>query len=148
MTDNDIKKSLADCIKHNGSCFECPSYEFCDKNESKTVMEAVLDYIYRLEAENDRKGKIYIDLLKTSSARVDIINDLQAEKIELFEKTEQLQAENERLREYLKGCKGCKHIGFRYPFASMYPCNTCIRANIKDYYELKETAGEDNEKTI
>ena len=37
-------------------------------------------------------------------------------------------------------CEGCKHIGFRYPFASMYPCNTCIRANTKDYYnvDLKE----------
>ena len=35
-------------------------------------------------------------------------------------------------------CKGCKHIGLRYPYASMYPCNTCIRANMKDYYEPQE----------
>jgi hypothetical protein len=37
-------------------------------------------------------------------------------------------------------CKGCKHIGFRYPYASMYPCNNCRRANSKDYYnvDLKE----------
>jgi hypothetical protein len=39
-----------------------------------------------------------------------------------------------------KTCKGCKHIGFRYPYASMYPCNNCRRANSKDYYnvDLKE----------
>lgn len=37
-------------------------------------------------------------------------------------------------------CVGCKHIGFRYPYASMYPCNNCRRANSKDYYnvDLKE----------
>jgi hypothetical protein len=34
------------------------------------------------------------------------------------------------------GCEGCKHIGFRYPYASMYPCNNCIRANSKDYYNV------------
>ena len=32
-------------------------------------------------------------------------------------------------------CKGCKHIALRYPYASMYPCNNCIRAEMKDYYE-------------
>lgn len=36
----------------------------------------------------------------------------------------------------VSGCEGCKHIGFRYPFASMYPCNNCIRANSKDYYNV------------
>ena len=37
-------------------------------------------------------------------------------------------------------CDGCKHIAFRYPYASMYPCNNCRRANSKDYYnvDLKE----------
>lgn len=35
-------------------------------------------------------------------------------------------------------CKGCKHIAFRYPYASMYPCNNCIRADMKDYYEPQE----------
>ena len=33
-------------------------------------------------------------------------------------------------------CEGCKHIGFRYPYASMYPCNNCVRANKKDYYNV------------
>ena len=33
-------------------------------------------------------------------------------------------------------CEGCKHIGFRYPLASMYPCNSCRRANPKDYYNV------------
>ena len=31
-------------------------------------------------------------------------------------------------------CEGCQHIAFRYPYASMYPCNNCVRANQKDYY--------------
>ena len=37
-------------------------------------------------------------------------------------------------------CEGCKHIGLRYPCASMYPCNACVRAHRKDYYnvDLKE----------
>lgn len=40
----------------------------------------------------------------------------------------------------IKTCEGCKHIAFRYPYASMYPCNNCVRANSKDYYnvDLKE----------
>lgn len=33
-------------------------------------------------------------------------------------------------------CTGCKHITFRDPFASMYPCNSCRRANTKDYYNV------------
>lgn len=37
------------------------------------------------------------------------------------------------------GCEGCKHIGFRYPYASMYPCISCIRANKKDYYNVDLT---------
>lgn len=35
-----------------------------------------------------------------------------------------------------KSCDGCKHIGFRYPYASMYPCICCTRANSKDYYNV------------
>ena len=34
-------------------------------------------------------------------------------------------------------CEGCKHIGFRYPYASMYPCNNCRRANPRDYYNVE-----------
>lgn len=33
-----------------------------------------------------------------------------------------------------RSCEGCQHIAFRYPYASMYPCNNCVRANQKDYY--------------
>lgn len=37
-------------------------------------------------------------------------------------------------------CDGCCNIGFRYPYASMYPCISCVRAHQKDYYnvEIKE----------
>lgn len=34
-------------------------------------------------------------------------------------------------------CEGCKHIGYRYPYASMYPCNNCRRANPRDYYNVE-----------
>jgi hypothetical protein len=34
-------------------------------------------------------------------------------------------------------CEGCANIAFRYPYASMYPCNNCTRANRKDYYNIK-----------
>ena len=33
-----------------------------------------------------------------------------------------------------KSCEGCCNIAFRYPYASMYPCNNCVRAHQKDYY--------------
>ena len=32
-------------------------------------------------------------------------------------------------------CEGCKNIAFRYPYVSMYPCASCVRANKKDYYK-------------
>ena len=37
-------------------------------------------------------------------------------------------------------CDGCCNIAFRYPYASMYPCISCVRANQRDYYnvEIKE----------
>ena len=38
LTDNEIVKALEDCANNNGSCFDCPSYEFCDKNDSQVVM--------------------------------------------------------------------------------------------------------------
>ena len=34
-------------------------------------------------------------------------------------------------------CEGCCNIGFRYPYASMYPCNNCVRADRKDYYNFE-----------
>lgn len=35
-------------------------------------------------------------------------------------------------------CEGCKNIAFREPYASMYPCVSCIRAIRLDYYEKGE----------
>ena len=31
-------------------------------------------------------------------------------------------------------CEGCAFIDLRYPNASMYPCDRCIRGNPSDYY--------------
>lgn len=38
----------------------------------------------------------------------------------------------------LDKCSGCVHIGLRFPYASMYPCASCCRANPNDYYTTKE----------
>ena len=35
-------------------------------------------------------------------------------------------------------CEGCENIGLRYPYASMYPCTNCRRANSRDFYKGKE----------
>lgn len=32
-------------------------------------------------------------------------------------------------------CRGCKHIAFRIPYASMFPCGSCSRAYPTDYFE-------------
>lgn len=44
-----------------------------------------------------------------------------------------------------KECAGCKHIAFRIPWPSMYPCNDCCRALREDHYEREEKL---NESTI
>ena len=41
-----------------------------------------------------------------------------------------------KIQQVNNSCEGCKHIGFRYPYASMYPCNSCRRANSRDYYNV------------
>ena len=84
LTDNDIKKALEDCIKHNGSCYECPSFEFCDKNDCKITMEMVLAYINRLEAEKSN--------LKETLDRV--VGEVKG----LRDTNKELQAENEKLK--------------------------------------------------
>jgi hypothetical protein len=35
-------------------------------------------------------------------------------------------------------CEGCENIGLRYPYASMYPCTNCRRANSRDFYKASE----------
>jgi hypothetical protein len=35
----------------------------------------------------------------------------------------------------ISGCEGCKNVAFRYPYASMYPCVSCLRAHRTDRYE-------------
>lgn len=47
-------------------------------------------------------------------------------------------ASAEDMLEEKNPCKGCKHVAFRYPYPSMYPCNNCTRADRKDYYESRE----------
>ena len=39
-------------------------------------------------------------------------------------------------KEDKKTCEGYCNIAFRYPYASMYPCINCVRANQKDYYNV------------
>ena len=37
-----------------------------------------------------------------------------------------------------ESCRGCKNIGYRLPYASMFPCASCSRAHPDDYFEPVE----------
>ena len=76
MKPNDIKKALKKIL-------ELMLYDG-DLQRASTISNA-LDLLNNYEHEIERKDKNYIDLLKTSSARVDIINELQAENERLKE---------------------------------------------------------------
>ena len=116
LTDSEIVKALECCTTNGASCKDCPAFVKVDRSNCKKYFRGALDLINRLQAENDRKDKIYIDLLKTSSARVDVINELQAEKEVLKarigvyetcnarkdEANRHLEAENERLLQKLQ----------------------------------------------
>ena len=94
MTDNDIKKALEGMIQFANTV----DRSVLDMVDVKTLKN-ILDLINRLEAENDRKDKIYIDLLKTSSARADMINELQAEKSNYLKKPNSCKP---RMRRHIK----------------------------------------------
>ena len=75
LTDNEIVKAL-ECFRHR--ILNSRLAEKITEREMMSIINA-LDLINRLQAENDRKDKNYIDLLKTSSERAVIISELQAE---------------------------------------------------------------------
>lgn len=39
------------------------------------------------------------------------------------------------IQENTLSCKGCVHIGSRYPFIRSAPCCYCVRAHQEDFYE-------------
>lgn len=80
--------------------------------------------------------------LMDEAAEVIERQQIQIEGLQTKLKTVKVKAKKEFAENKFSPCDGCKHIGLRYPFASMYPCNNCVRANQKDYYELKELVGE------
>lgn len=91
LTDNDIKKSLGDCAEYCDDCLKCPSFNFCNEHDSKTLITAVLDIINRLEAERDN--------LKESRDRwKQIAEDFDKASRDTEKEIEGLQAENERLQ--------------------------------------------------
>ena len=97
-TDSEIVKALEDLVKCNNNEIDCDNcslsvfYPRCPEE----IGELSFDLINRLQEEIARKDKIYIDLLKTSSERADIISSLQAEN-------EMLKSElNELVTEYQK----------------------------------------------
>lgn len=100
LTDWMIKKALECCI--TSDCPNCPMGHRATGTHNEhcgtDLVKNALNLINRKDAEIERKDENFIDLLKTSSARADLIYELQAEKFELFEKIEQLKAENERLK--------------------------------------------------
>ncbi len=75
LSDNEIIKALEYWIKNYEGTFG-----------NFRTLGLALDLINRQQEEIDRKDKIYIDLLKTSSERADIISSLQAENERLKNK--------------------------------------------------------------
>lgn len=93
----------------------------------------VLAKLLKLLERYDSLAEAGVNSHPNSSFGVLLIEELREEK-------EKLVAELASVDTNFSGCEGCKHIAFRYPYASMYPCIDCIRANSKDYYnvDLKE----------
>ena len=136
LTDNEIITALMCC--NTNDCRGCPynKYnipEWCCMPKLRTD---ALDLINRLQAENERLNTLIAETNEQRGAVIHAITRIDEVKAEAYKEF----AENN-----FGGCKGCINIGFRYPYASMYPCNNCIRADMKDYYEAKELVGEDND---
>ena len=147
LTDNEIFATEIKCINRraNGQCNGGTDCCNCDllMNE-KDIISAYeraitnIDLINRLKAENDRlKGIKTTDWLVKGISK----EQLEKEKIEAIRENAYKLGKTEAYKEFVDsnfgGCKGCINIGFRYPYASMYPCNNCIRADMKDYYGVK-----------
>ena len=75
LTDSEIVKALELCLKNE--CDKCPFNlsEVCQID----LMKLLFDLFNRLQAENERKDKIFLELLKTSSERAEIIGKQSAE---------------------------------------------------------------------
>ena len=111
MTDNEIIETLKNCIYQWG-CSQCKFYDNHDCRGD--VVQSVLDLINRQKAEIERLER-----------HTKMHDEIKAEAVK------------EAIDNQFGGCKGCTNIGLRYPLASMYPCNNCVRADMKDYYGVK-----------
>lgn len=93
MTDNEIIKALECCMKICEDCDNCPCINNNDYTNVYDCKEALLknalDLINRLQAQNK-------DLAET-------IHNLTIEKDTLFDKAEELKADNERLKDEIGG---------------------------------------------
>lgn len=100
----------------------------------------------KLKIESKHNGRIYYTGTHSASVRCSKCHargptascKVEKGKYHTDEMTDQRAADlwNKISREPIGGCEECKHIGFRYPYASMYPCVCCIRAHAKDYYNV------------
>lgn len=91
----------------------------------------------KLKVENQFKGNkgsvsAFVKCGKCSASGPVVSNRVKMGDSSFEEKT--IQEAIEKWNNLTQNCKGCKHIGIRLPFASMYPCNCCRRANSEDYY--------------
>lgn len=101
----------------------------------------------KLKIESKHNGTHYYTGTHTASVRCNKCHargptascKVEKGKYHADEYTEQKAAElwNNIAKEQINtSCEGCSHIAFRYPYASMFPCNACLRANSKDYYNI------------
>ena len=92
LTDNEIIKALECCKGADIDCWDCELFDSC-KFTAQQIMRFALDLINRLQAQNK-------ELAET-------IHNLTLEKDTLFDKTEELKAEVERLKEFVVETRRC-----------------------------------------
>ncbi len=130
LTDNEIIKALKYCAG-GASCANCYYSVNCDGTD---VQKQALDLINRLQAENERKDKNYIDLLKTSSERADIISELSSE--------------NERLKNHIQeGIDLAKQMPEMIELAKAEAYKECIEKVKPIIDEIVDIMFDDNKST-
>ena len=90
LTYNEIIEALGRCGYHQECCY-CNSVEEC--GSKKVLVENTLDLINRLQVQNK-------DLAET-------VHNLTLEKDALFDKSEELKVEIERLKEFIVETRRC-----------------------------------------
>ena len=108
MTDNEIIKALNTALGMEHVSIYCANI----KNEVHTVKVLdVIDLINRLQAEINRKEKVFIETLRRCALKDEIISEKTAD-------IERLKAENEKLQEMLQNLYTAVPIGNNKKYAN------------------------------